>query len=154
MGRVFAYDGSGDGRAEMPMAWDELPTPFGKWRRGWGTFFAYADGAHREDGKGNKDLMQFTAKADADLPDGMMAATAIEKLAELKKRRDETGQPFLMGLGFFKPHLPFVATEEDWNAFKDVEIPIADHGDKVDAIGWHRSGEFYKYTMAFEKSAR
>ena len=69
-GRVYAYNGSGDGRPEMPHAWDELPTPFGPWNRGWGTFFAYAGGRHREDGQGNKDLMEFVAEKDEDLPDG------------------------------------------------------------------------------------
>jgi arylsulfatase A-like enzyme len=28
-GRVYAYNGSGDGRDELPLAWDNLPTPFG-----------------------------------------------------------------------------------------------------------------------------
>ena len=37
-GRVYAYNGSGDGRDELPGAWDELPTPFGSWKRGWGIF--------------------------------------------------------------------------------------------------------------------
>ena len=63
-GRLFAYNGKGDGRMEIPNAWDELPTPFGTWKRGWGIFFAYADGKHREDGGGNKDLMEFKAEKD------------------------------------------------------------------------------------------
>ena len=57
-GRKFQYNGTGNGEMELPNAWDSLPTPFGAWKRGWGTFFAYADGKHREDGQGHKDLMQ------------------------------------------------------------------------------------------------
>ncbi len=51
-GRVFAYNGSGDGRPELPHAWDVFGTPMGKWNRGWGIFFAYEGGRHREDGTG------------------------------------------------------------------------------------------------------
>ena len=39
-GRVFSYNGKGDGRHEMPGAWDRLATPMGQWKRGWGIFFA------------------------------------------------------------------------------------------------------------------
>src|SRR5690606_10470493 len=67
-GKVYAYDGQGDGRDELPHAWDELATPYGPWQRGWGIFFAYAGGKHREDGQGHSDLMQFTAVNDDDLP--------------------------------------------------------------------------------------
>ena len=35
-GRVFSYDGKGRGQPEVPHAWDELATPYGKWDRGWG----------------------------------------------------------------------------------------------------------------------
>ncbi len=147
-GRVFAYDGTGDGRHEMPLAWSQLATPFGKWKRGWGTFFAYAGGRHREDGKGNKELFEFVADADEDLPDGMMANAAIEKLAKLKKQ----GKPFFMGLGFFKPHLPFVATQKDWDAFDNVKIPPPTMPEKTDSIHWHGSGEFYKYNAPHKKT--
>jgi len=146
-GRVYAYNGKGDGRHELPNAWDELPTPFGPWKRGWGTFFAYAGGKHREDGGGHKDLMEFIAEEDDDLPDGMMATTAIERLGDLKS----SGEPFFMGLGFFKPHLPFVATKKDWDAFENAEISLPPEG-KIDSPYWHRSGEFYKYNAPYEKT--
>ncbi|MGI9519256.1 MAG: sulfatase [Pirellulaceae bacterium] len=151
-GRVFAYDGSGDGRPELPHAWDELATPFGPWHRGWGSFFAYAGGRHREDGLGNRDLMEFVATSDDELPDGMMAAAAIEKLDELAQDNTQSGQPFLLGVGFFKPHLPFVATRGDWEAYAEVDIPPPDHPDQYDSKYWHRSGEFYKYDMSLNKT--
>ena len=122
-GRVYAYNGSGDGRDELPHAWDELATPLGEWGRGWGVFFAYEGGAHREDGQGHRDLMQFTAENDDDLPDGQMAAAAVEKLAELRDR----DEPFFLGLGFFKPHLPFVATRGDWEAVQQWDVPPPAH---------------------------
>lgn len=147
-GKVYAYNGKGDGRDEVPHAWDDLATPYGPWKRGWGIFFAYADGKHREDGQGNKDLMQFTVEDDTDLPDGLMAETAVEKLENYQK----SGERFFMGLGFFKPHLPFVATKEDWEAVDQMDIKPAPHGDKPETAYWHKSGEFYKYDMPLEKT--
>ena len=143
-GRVFAYNGKGDGKHELPNAWDELPTPFGAWKRGWGTFFAYEGGRHREDGKKNKDLMEFTAVKDTDLPDGLMADSAIEQLKKWKNER------FFIGLGFYKPHLPFVAPKQDWDAFEGKEIPNPPNMNKP-KFNFHGSGEFYKYNAPFEK---
>lgn len=147
-GRVFSYNGKGDGRHELPNAWDELATPFGSWKRGWGTFFAYRGGRHREDGGGHRDLMEFTAEKDEELPDGLMAQAAIRTLEKFR----DTGRPFFMGLGFFKPHLPFVATRRDWEAMADVAVPTPPHPDPVKSPNWHASGEFYKYKAAFKKT--
>ncbi|MEZ6065486.1 MAG: sulfatase [Planctomycetaceae bacterium] len=147
-GRVFAYNGQGDGRDELPHAWDELPTPFGPWQRGWGIFFAYANGKHREDGQGHQDLMEFVAEADTDLPDGLLAEEGVRQLRDLAAR----DQPFFLGVGFFKPHLPWVATRGDWDAFAETDIAIADEQERPESPFWHKSGEFYKYDMPFEKS--
>lgn len=146
-GKVYAYDGSGDGRDELPNAWDELATPYGSWKRGWGIFFAYEGGRSREDGQGNRDLMEFTAEHDRDLPDGLMTEHAIAKLGELKK----SDQPFFLGLGLFKPHLPFVAPRQDWEAMKDVAVPPPANPEKPDSPYWHASGEFHRYDFPFPK---
>ncbi|WP_145111259.1 sulfatase [Gimesia panareensis] len=147
-GRVFEYNGSGDGRDELPHAWDELATPFGSWKRGWGIFFAYANGRSREDGSGIRDLMQFSVEEDEDLPDGLLAREAISKLQAYKKGE----QPFFLGLGFFKPHLPFVAPQQDWEAISKIKIPDAPHPEKANSAYWHKSGEFYSYNMKFPKT--
>jgi arylsulfatase A-like enzyme len=145
-GRVYSYKGAGDGRPELPNAWDELATPFGPWQRGWGAFFAYAGGHHREDGKGHRDGMEFTAGSDEELPDGLMAARAIEQLRALGKTR----QPFFMGLGFFKPHLPFVATKADWEAMESAAVPPP-NPEKPDSEYWHKSNEFHGYNWQHQK---
>ncbi|WP_232103318.1 sulfatase [Gimesia algae] len=147
-GRVFEYNGKGDGRDELPHAWDELATPFGSWKRGWGIFFAYANGRSREDGSGIRDLMEFKVERDEELPDGLLAKQAIEKLREYK----QGDNPFFLGLGFFKPHLPFVAPRQDWEAFESVDIPPAPHPEKPESAYWHKSGEFYNYDMESEKT--
>ncbi len=148
-GRVFEYDGTGNGRMEIPQAWDDLATPFGRWKRGWGIFFAYADGVSREDGSGHRDLMQFTAQQDDDLPDGQMATAAIAKLKDLKQLK----QPFLLGLGFFKPHLPFVAPQRDWDAFENVAIALPGHGEtSASKFANNKSSEFFKYDFPYDKA--
>lgn len=147
-GRVFEYNGRGDGRDEVPFAWDDKATPFGTWKRGWGIFFAYANGRSREDGSGIRDLMEFTVENDDDLPDGLMASAAITKLQQLKNRR----QPFFMGLGFFKPHLPFVAPKQDMQAMALRDVPPPPNQQKPTSPYWHRSGEFYKYDADIRKS--
>ena len=147
-GRVYAYNGNGDGRPELPHAWDELATPFGAWKRGWGIFFAYRGGRHREDGQGHRDLMEFTAEKDEDLPDGLMAQAAIRKLEKFR----DGDRPFFLGLGFFKPHLPFVAPRRDWAAMADVAVPAPRHPGPVKSPHWHASGEFYKYKAPFRKT--
>ena len=147
-GRVFSYNGKGDGRHEMPGAWDRLATPMGQWKRGWGIFFAYGNGKHREDGKGHKDLMEFIVEKDTDLPDGLLAESAISQLTLLKA----TKRPFFMGLGFFKPHLPFVAPKQDWEAFEKITIPAPSDKKPFDSTYKHGSGEFFKYSTPYEKT--
>ncbi|MEM9111302.1 MAG: sulfatase [Planctomycetota bacterium] len=148
-GKVFAYNGNGDGREEVPHAWDDYATPYGPWERGWGVFFAYANGKHREDGQGNRDLLEFAVENDNDLPDGLMADVAIDKLKELKER----GEPFFMGLGFFKPHLPFVAPRQDWEAVAQWDVPPPHSPEGMASTYTNaRSGEFYKYRMDWEKN--
>lgn len=146
-GRVFSYNGKGDGRHEMPRAWERLATPMGQWKRGWGIFFAYANGKHREDGNGHKDLMEFIVEKDTDLPDGLLTESAISQLTQLKDGK----KPFFMGLGFFKPHLPFVAPKQDWDAFENITIPDPADKKSFDSPYKHSSGEFFKYSTPYEK---
>ncbi len=143
-GKEFAYNGKGDGRDELPNAWDELPTEYGEWQRGWGLMFGYHGGVHREDGSGHKDLMEFVAEEDSELPDGLIADVAIKQLQKWKDER------FFIGVGFIKPHLPFVATKGDWDAFKDKDIPLAPRQEHTDANYWHKSHEFFKYDAPYD----
>ncbi|OUU87779.1 MAG: iduronate sulfatase [Verrucomicrobiaceae bacterium TMED76] len=145
-GKVFSYNGKGDGKLEMPRAWNHLATPMGKWKRGWPLFFAYAEGKHREDGRKQMELMEFIADHDDELPDGLLAESAISQLNQLK----EQGENFLMGLGFFKPHLPFVAPKQDWEAFEKTTIPAPLNNRSFDSPYKHDSGEFFKYSTPYE----
>ena len=52
---------------------------------------------------------------------GMMANAAINKLKELKDK----GKPFFLGMGFFKPHLPFIAPKRYFDLYdRDAIEPV------------------------------
>jgi iduronate 2-sulfatase len=54
----------------------------------------------------------------ADLPDSVFYDGLQTKLAlETIKRVKDKDQPFFMGLGFFRPHLPFVAPKKYWDMY-------------------------------------
>lgn len=57
--------------------------------------------------------------ADNALTDGALADRAVELLRELKDK------PFFLGVGFIKPHLPFVAPKKYWDLYAEKEIPLA-----------------------------
>lgn len=148
-GRLFAYDGSGDGAVEVPLAWNELATPApGPWGYGWGAFFAYDGGRHREDGDGHRDVMEFVAADDRALPDGRIADAAVARLRGFAA----TGERFVLAVGFYKPHLPHVATQNDWRAFDAVDVAPPQLPSRIASPYWHRSGEYMNYDLPFAKS--
>lgn len=62
----------------------------------------------------------------ADVPDntygdGLIADEAIRRL---QAARQNPGQPFLLAVGFVKPHLPFVAPTRYWNLFQPDSFPL------------------------------
>ena len=60
---------------------------------------------------------------DEGYPDGLNAIEAIKQLRKLK----EGGDPFLLALGFYKPHLPFNAPKKYWDMYDRNEIPKAEN---------------------------
>lgn len=150
-GKVFSYNGKGDGRHELPNAWDELRTPYGQWKYGWGSFFAYANGNSRESSTGKSKtrlLYQHPDVPDNGLPDGMMCDEALNVLGELKSK----GQPFFLAVGFYKPHLPFVAPKKYRDLYNDVDVKPAINQQLKKSAYWHGSGEFYGYQTPHTKT--
>ncbi len=58
------------------------------------------------------------AVADDAYWDGQIAAAAITKLQQLKD------QPFFLGVGFWKPHLPFNAPAKYWELYDAAEVAL------------------------------
>ncbi|MHC4556629.1 MAG: sulfatase [Planctomycetota bacterium] len=84
----------------------------------------------------------------ADVPDdaytdGRSAAAAVATLRELKGS-SSSGKPFFMGLGFYKPHLPFVAPKKYWDMYNPNQISLADNPfapKNAPSMGLHSSFE-------------
>ncbi|MCA9157803.1 MAG: sulfatase [Planctomycetales bacterium] len=85
----------------------------------------------------------------ADVPDnayadGLLAERAIADLARLKAM----GEPFFLAVGFFKPHLPFIAPKKYWDLYAHEKIQLPDnyHAPKdAPKESIHSSGELRAY---------
>ena len=54
--------------------------------------------------------------------DGRVAAEAVELLRKLKA---DAGRPFFLGVGFHKPHLPFIAPKRYWDLYDPAQVQLA-----------------------------
>ena len=96
-----------------------------KWK-GPGYFKPEVWKARRKRGKSAENVKICTAyeiadNPDNEYPDGQTADKAIETMKRLKKE----GGPFLLCVGFKKPHLPFCAPKKYWNIYpmNSIKLP-------------------------------
>ncbi|MDX1285291.1 MAG: sulfatase, partial [Draconibacterium sp.] len=119
---------------------------------GHNAFFGYADGTNRHTHDKNVYPYEMADVEDESYPDGLTANLAIQKLKELK----EKDQPFFLGVGFFKPHLPFTAPKKYWDLYNREELPIAPFPaipENSSRASLHGSGEFNQYKLGEEKAS-
>lgn len=138
-GRLYDYDLSGDGSLEMPHSWDDVGLPYGKWQNGWSSFFGYADGSGRT--RGVSPPIESASVDDDGYPDGLIAQAAIQQLRSIKN------DPFLLCVGFFKPHLPFCAPQKYFDLYDPATLPLSPHPEPpvdVDPRSLHKSGELFE----------
>ena len=77
--------------------------------------------------------------------DGWIANDAIKKIDQFS----ESKKPFLLMVGFQKPHLPFVAPAKYWDMYNDNEIKLAKfqrHAKGSPDMAYHNNGELRSYT--------
>lgn len=150
-GLVYGYEEEPSQKKELPHSWSELVFDSGKWKTGWNAFFAYANGENRQSLKKQVKPYEAGDVDDNGYPDGLTTQLAISKLRELKNQ----DKPFFMGLGFFKPHLPFNAPKKYWNLYKRDSIPLSMNQNipgQINLKSLHGSGEFNQYALGEEKA--
>jgi len=82
---------------------------------------------------------------DAAYTDGAIARNAVKLLDELAASR----QPFFLAVGFYKPHLPFVAPKKYWDIYRreDITLPsIRSMPKEAPEIGFQDSWELRSYS--------
>lgn len=85
----------------------------------------------------------------ADVPDnayadGVLAEKAIATLQQLKDQEE----PFFLAVGFFKPHLPFIAPQKYWDLYDHdkIQLPANYHvPQEAPKESIHTSGELRSY---------
>lgn len=88
------------------------------------------------------------------MPDGIAAAKAIELLRE----RAKEGQPFFLGVGFVRPHMPSVAPKEAFDGYiaEEMQLPELIDGDLEDipaAAQQNTNENKYKLSTENQKKA-
>ncbi len=77
--------------------------------------------------------------------DGIFAKLAVKQINKLA----EQDNPFFLGVGFHKPHLPFVAPKKYWDLYERDEIDVAKYQDfakNAVEYAYHTSAELRKYS--------
>jgi arylsulfatase A-like enzyme len=78
-------------------------------------------------------------------PDGALAAAGCRLLEKLAAG----GKPFFLSVGFYKPHLPFVAPKKYWDLYdpKTIKVhPFQEHAKNGPELAYHNSGELRSYS--------
>lgn len=151
-GYIYKYREPKGKSMELPQSWNEMLFDPGKWITGWNAFFGYANGTNRNELEGQVKPYEHADVKDAGYPDGLTAKLAVQKLQELAGKE----QPFFLGVGFFKPHLPFNAPKKYWDLYNEADIPLSPSPDipqGVNVASLHESGEFNGYRLGDEKAA-
>ncbi len=151
-GLLYGYEEGVSVKRELPHSWDELLFDSGKWKTGWNAFFAYANGENRQSLKKQVKPYEIGEVDDQGYPDGLTANLAVSKLKELKNKK----QPFFMGVGFFKPHLPFNAPKKYWDLYQRDSIPLSANPripENINLKSLQASGEFNQYALGEEKAS-
>ncbi len=151
-GLVYGYNENPSIKRELPHSWNELVFDSGKWGTGWNSFFGYSNGENRQSLEKVVKPYEAGDVDDEGYVDGLTTNLAITKLRELKKREE----PFFLGVGFFKPHLPFNAPKKYWDLYDRAEIPLSPNPsipENINRQSLHSSGEFNQYKLTDEKAS-
>ncbi len=114
---------------QVPYSWDKALGPLGRWASPWHAFFAYSNGrAYNAVIRWVKDepprLPLECGEVDDDgYADYYLAESGIDEL----RRLSQGEKPFLLAVGFFKPHLPHNAPKKYWGMFPAEKVGMPDN---------------------------
>lgn len=148
-GYIYPYSAEKSDVLELPYSWDEMLFNAGRWKTGWNAFFAQANGSNRTSLNGKMKPYEQADVDDTGYPDGLTAELAIDKIKALAAQ----SEPFFLGVGFFKPHLPFNAPKKYWDLYNEDDIPLTESPalpKNVDRASLTQSEEFNQYLLGEE----
>ncbi len=151
-GYVYGYLEPKSDVLELPHSWNEMLLNSKKWGSGHNAFFGYANGTNRNSLNRMVKPYECGEVDDTGYVDGLTANLAIEKLRELKSKK----QPFFLGVGFFKPHLPFTSPKKYWDMYDEDSLllaPVRRIPKNSSRASLHNSGEFNGYKLGDEKAS-
>lgn len=100
--------------------------------------------AARANPRGKGPPFEMADLPDSEYRDAALAAKAIRDLRRFSKEQ----QPFFLAVGFYKPHLPFVAPQKYWDLYapENIRLPTNYHPPKdAPTQSIHNSGELRSY---------
>ena len=92
----------------------------------------------------SKDVTAAYDLPDEAFPDGRILKGGLERLNELAG----SGKPFFLGVGFKKPHLPFIAPQRFWDLYDPAAIELAVYQEETrdnSGYGYWNSNEVRGY---------
>ena len=119
VGKLFHYDNPGEigtaGQDDNP-SWDETYNPAGRDKKEEHLIHSLVEGKFG----GTLSWYQSSGEDD-EYTDGKVAQLATNKLSEFA----QSGAPFFLAVGFFRPHTPFLAPEKyfEFHSIKDIVVP-------------------------------
>ncbi|MBI1337958.1 MAG: sulfatase-like hydrolase/transferase [Phycisphaera sp.] len=116
--------------ADDPKAWSEVPMRFPgmQWLAPESKEIIRKRYETEGEAAMNKGQVRGPAYESADVPDnaysdGQIAEAAVKKLHDFA----QTGEPFFLAVGFYRPHLPFNAPKKYWDLYDHNTIALADN---------------------------
>ncbi len=139
----FYYPQSGKVQ-ELPHSWDEfINNPNSPWEDSFDAMLhGYANGVIRQ--RGVSPAFEFLNLPDSCYADYQLANLAVDRLEQLSQ--EESDEPTFMAVGFYKPHLPFVAPKRFWDLYDDVDIKISSTPNSPEGVSplfLHNSAECF-----------
>lgn len=118
VGKIYHYDnplGVGSNGHDDPASWDVRVSPIGRDRIEEDKIFSV------NPGKFGASMSWHAAEGtDEEQTDGMVATESIRALEHFS----DTNEPFFLGVGFYRPHTPFVAPKKYFDLYDPAEIEI------------------------------